>query len=44
MSGMAVSFFVSVSRFELDLGFLYSEAVIVHIDEVCLELGKYYGL
>ena len=24
--------------------FLYSEAVIVRIDEVCLEIGEFYGL
>ena len=44
MSGLAVSFSGSVSRFELDLGFLYTEAVIVRIDEVYLALGELYGL
>jgi len=44
MSGLAVFFSESVSRFELDLGFFYSEAVIVYINEVCLGLGKCYGL
>ena len=44
MLGLAVFFSGSVSRFELDLSFLYSEAVIVRIDKVCLELGELYGL
>ena len=42
--GLAVSFSGSVSRFELDSGFFYSEAVIVRINEVCLGLGEFYGL
>jgi len=33
MSGLVVFFSRSVSRFELNLGFLYSEAVIIRIDE-----------
>ena len=44
MSGLTVSFSKSVSRCELDSGFFYSEAVIVHIDEVCLGLGEFYDL
>jgi len=44
MSDLAVSFSRSVFRFELDSGFLYSEAVIIRIDEVCLELEEFYGL
>jgi len=44
MSGLAVSFSGSVSKFELDLDFLYSEAVIVRIDEACLGLGEFYSL
>ena len=41
MVGLAVSFSGSVSRFELDSSFLYSEVVIVHIDEVCLGIGEF---
>ena len=44
MVGLTVSFSGSVFRFELDSGFLYSEAVIVRIDEVCLGLKEFYGL
>jgi len=44
MSGLAVSFSGSLFRFELDSGFLYSEAVIVRLNKVCLELGEFYGL
>jgi len=44
MSGLAVSFSESVSKFELDSGFFYSEAVISRIDELCLELGEFYSL
>ena len=44
MAGVTFLFSESVSGFELDLCFLYSEAVIVHIDEVCLGLEKFYGL
>ena len=44
MSGLTVSFSGSVSRFELDSSFLYFEAVIVHIDEVCLGLEELYDL
>ena len=44
MSGLAVSFFGFVFRFDLDSGFLISEAVIVCIDEVCLGIGEFYGL
>ena len=39
MSGLTVFFSEFVSGFELDSDFLYSEALIVHIDEVCLGLG-----
>jgi len=44
MSGLVVFFSGSISGFELDSGFLYSEMVIVQIDEVCLGLGKFYDL
>jgi len=44
MSGLAVSFSESVFRFELNLDFLYSNAVIVRIDEICLKLGEFYSL
>ena len=36
MAGVVVFFSRSVSRFELDSGFFYSEAVIVRINEVCI--------
>jgi len=42
MEGLTVFFFGS--RFELDSGFIYFEAVIVLIDKVCLGLGEFYGL
>ena len=44
MSGLAVSFSESVSGFELDSTFLYSEVVIVRIVEVRLELEEFYDL
>jgi len=44
MSGITVSFSGFVSRFDLDSSFLYSEALIVRIDEICLELGEFYDL
>ena len=44
MSGLTIFFFESVSRFELDSSFLYSEVMIVRIDEVCLGLGEFYCL
>ena len=44
MSGLTVSFFGSVSSFELDSSFLFSEAVIVRIDEGCIELREFSGL
>ena len=44
MLSLAVFFSGSIFRFDLDSGFLYSEAVIVRIDKVCLELGVFYGL
>jgi len=44
MAGLTVFFSGSVFRFELDSGFLYSEAVIVYINEVYLGLGEFYGL
>ena len=44
MAGMTVFFSGSTSRFVLDLDFLYSEVVIVRIDEICLGLGEFYGL
>jgi len=44
MSGLIVFFSGFVFRFELDSGFLYSETVIVSIDEVCLELREFYGV
>ena len=43
MAGLVV-FLGSVFRFELDLSFLYSEVMIVRIDEICLELGEFYDL
>ena len=44
MTGLAVFFSGSIFRFELNSGFLYSEAVIVRIDEVYLGLRELYGL
>ena len=44
MSGMTIFFYGYVSSFELDSSFLFSEAVIVPIDKVCIGLGKFYGL
>jgi len=44
VSGLIGSFSVSVSSLELDSSFLSSEAVIVRIDEICIELGLFYGL
>ena len=44
MSVVVVSFSRYVSRFELDSDFFYSEAVIVHIGEVYIGLGEFYGL
>ena len=44
MSSLTVFFSGSVSNLELDLSFLSSEAVIVHIDKVCIRLGEFYGL
>ena len=44
MAGWVVFFSGLSSKFELDSAFFYSEAVIVHIDKVCLELGEFYGL
>ena len=44
MVGLAVFFSEFVFRFELDSGFLYSEAMIVRIDGVCLGLGEFYVL
>ena len=44
MAGLAVFFSGSVFIFDLDSGFLYSETVIVRIDEVCLGLRELYGL
>ena len=41
MAGQTVSFPGSVFIFELDLGFLYSKAVIVRIDEICLGLNSF---
>ena len=37
-------FLGSIFIFKLDLSFLYSETVIVHIDEHCLGLEELYGL
>jgi len=37
VSGLTVSFFGSVFSFELDSSFLFSEAVIIRIDEVCID-------
>ena len=36
VSGLTVFFSVSVYIFDLNSSFIYSEAVIVRIDEVCL--------
>ena len=44
ISGLTVFFSVSVFNFELNLSFLSSETVIVHIDEVCIGLGESYDL
>ena len=44
MSNLVVSFSESIFESELDLSFLYSEAVTVRIDEICLQLGEFYGL
>ena len=44
MAGLAVSFSGFVSRFELESDFLYSEAMIDCIDEVCLRVGEFYDL
>ena len=44
MSDLTIFFSGSIFRFKLDSGFLYSEAVIVRIDEICLELGEFYGI
>ena len=44
MAGLTVSFSGSVFRFELDSCFLYSEAVIIRINEICLRLEEFYGL
>jgi len=41
VSGLTVFSSGSIFRFELDSGFLYSEVIIVRIDEVCLELGEF---
>jgi len=44
MSGLAVFFSGSISIFDLDSSFLYSEAVIVRNDEVCLGVEEFFGL
>jgi len=44
MAGLTVFFSGFIFRFELNSGILYSEAVIVRIDEVCLGLGEFYDL
>ena len=44
ISGLAVSFSRYVFNFELNSSFLSSEAMIVHIDGVCIGLGESYGL
>ena len=44
MADLAVFFSGYAFRFELDLSFFYSEAMIVRIDGVCLGLGELYGL
>ena len=44
ISGLAVFFFGFVFSFELDSSFLFSETMIVCIDEVCIGLGESYGL
>jgi len=42
--GLIVSFSGSIFSLELDSSFLFSEAVIVHINEVCIRLRELYGL
>ena len=44
MTGLAVFIYGVVSIFELDSNFLYSEAIIVRIDKVCLRQGEFSGL
>ena len=44
MSDLAVFFSESILSPSWIQGFFYSEAVIVRIDGVCLELGEFYGL
>ena len=44
MESLVVFFSESIFKFELNSGFLYSEVVIVRIDEVCLGLGEFYDL
>jgi len=44
MSGLTVFFPGFVFKFELDSCFLYSEVVIVRIDEVCSGVEELYGL
>ena len=43
-SGLTVFFSGSISSFQLELSFLSSETMIVHIDEVSIRLGESYGL
>ena len=44
ISSLTVFFSGSVFSFELDSSFFSSEAMIVRIDGVCIELGESYGL
>ena len=44
MAVLAVSCLSSISSFELDSSFLFSEAVTIRIDGICLGLEEFYGL
>jgi len=44
VSALTVIFSGYIFNFELDSSFLSSEALIVHIDEVCIGLGEFYDL
>ena len=44
MLGLTVFFARSISSIELNSSYFSSEAVIVHIGEVYIGLGEFYGL
>ena len=44
MADLVIFFSGSIFRFELDSDFLYFEAIIVRIDELCLGLGEFSGI